>query len=91
MQRDGEGDARKLIGTMEKEDALKKIAFGGRKLALDTFKWKAIGTRQGEIIDSLCKDAISDIKNTQKTPEGSAWRHAGHTKLGSASSQGRKV
>jgi len=45
LQRDGEGDARKLIGTMEKEDALKKIAFGGRKLALDTFKWKAIGTR----------------------------------------------
>jgi len=50
--------ARKLIGIMRKEGALKKIASDGRKLALDTFSWKAIGTRQGEIIDSLCRGKI---------------------------------
>ncbi|MBW2674331.1 MAG: hypothetical protein JRD89_13135, partial [Deltaproteobacteria bacterium] len=51
------GAARKLIGTMKEEGALERIASGGRKLALETFRWKAIGAHQGEIMDSLCRDA----------------------------------
>ncbi|MEA1970609.1 MAG: zeta toxin family protein, partial [Thermodesulfobacteriota bacterium] len=52
---DPSGAARKLIGIMKKNGALKKIASSGHALALDTFNWKAIGTRQGEIIDFLCR------------------------------------
>ncbi len=54
---DPRGAARELIGTMKKEGALERIASGGRRLALDTFRWKAIGGRQGEIMDSLCSTA----------------------------------
>ncbi len=54
---DPRGAARKLIGTMKKEGALERIASGGRRLALGTFRWKAIGGRQGEIMDSLCRTA----------------------------------
>ncbi|MBW2545021.1 MAG: glycosyltransferase, partial [Deltaproteobacteria bacterium] len=58
--------ARKLIGIMSKEGALRKIASSGRKLALDTFSWKAIGIRQGEIIDSLCKAADGNIPREKR-------------------------
>ena len=54
---DPRGAARKLIGTMKKEGALEKIASGGRRFALGTFRWKAIGVRQGKIMDSLCRAA----------------------------------
>ncbi|MDO9515619.1 MAG: glycosyltransferase [Syntrophales bacterium] len=49
--------ARKLIEAMKKEGALERIASGGRRLALGTFRWKSIGVRQGEIMDSLCRTA----------------------------------
>jgi len=58
--------ARKLIGSMRKEGALKKIASSGHDLALDTFSWKAIGIRQGEIIDSLCKAAGGNIPREKR-------------------------
>ncbi|MCD6486144.1 MAG: glycosyltransferase [Syntrophobacterales bacterium] len=55
---DPRGGARKLIEIMGKNGALKKIASSGHTLALGTFNWKAIGTQQGEIIDSLCRGEI---------------------------------
>jgi uridine kinase len=57
---DPHGAAQKLIGIMKKHGALEKIASSGQALALNTFNWKAIGTRQGEIIDSLCKAAVEN-------------------------------
>jgi len=54
---DPRGAARKLIMAMKKEGALERIASGGRRLALATFRWKAIGVRQGKILDSLCRVA----------------------------------
>ena len=58
--KDPTGAARKLIGIMKEEGALEQLASRGRRLALDTFRWKTIGTRQGEIIDSLCKATGKD-------------------------------
>ncbi len=60
---DPRGAARKLIGTMQKEGSLERIASEGRKLALGTFRWMAIGERQGKILDSLCKTAKENRKN----------------------------
>ena len=72
--------ARKLIGIMKKNGALEKIASGGHALALDTFSWKAIGTRQGEIIDSLCRGetpgSAVDGSITQRTRERRAYHRA---------------
>jgi len=74
------GTARKLTGIMKKSGALGKIASSGHALALDTFNWKAIGTRQGEIIDSLCRGEIPggavDGSITQRKREGRAYHRA---------------
>lgn len=59
---DPRGAARQLIGTMKKEGSLERIASGGRRLALGTFKWKAIGGRQGAIMDSLCRTAGENLR-----------------------------
>ena len=71
--------ARKLIGIMNKDGALEKIASSGRKLAQGTFSWKSIGTRQGEIIDSLCRGETpggSIRRITQRIREGRAYHRA---------------
>jgi len=77
---DPRGAARKWTGIMKKNGALEKIASSGHALALDTFNWKAIGTRQGEIIDSLCRGETPggavDRSVTQRKREGRAYHRA---------------
>lgn len=53
---DPRGAARKLIEAVKEEGTLERIASSGNRLARETFRWKAIGERQGEILDSLCSD-----------------------------------
>jgi len=53
---DPRGAARRLIETMKEEGALEWIASNGNRLARDTFRWRAIGERQGKRLDSLCRE-----------------------------------
>ena len=53
---DPSGAARRLIDAVKGKGALGRIASAGRRLAQDTFRWGAIGKRQGEIMDSLCRE-----------------------------------
>jgi len=77
---DPRGAAQKLVEIMKRKGALEKIASGGHALALDTFNWGAIGTRQGEIIDALCRGerpgGTVDRDIAERKREGRAYHRA---------------
>jgi glycosyltransferase involved in cell wall biosynthesis/uridine kinase len=52
--------AQRLIKLINDKDQLYKLASNGHMLSKNTFSWKAIGMRQGEIIDFLCQGKSPD-------------------------------
>jgi uridine kinase len=52
---DSAGAAHRLVKIINNKDRLQKLASNGYLLSKNTFSWKSIATRQGEIIDSLCR------------------------------------
>jgi len=63
---DPAGAAHRLIKIINNKDRLQKLALNGYTLSKNTFSWKAIAMRQGEIIDFLCQGKSPD-KNVESS------------------------
>jgi glycosyltransferase involved in cell wall biosynthesis/uridine kinase len=57
---DPAGAAHRLIKIINNKDRLQTLALNGYTLSKNTFSWKSIAMRQGEIIDFLCQGKSPD-------------------------------
>ncbi|MBN2515267.1 MAG: glycosyltransferase [Deltaproteobacteria bacterium] len=61
--------AQRLIKIIGDKDRLQKLASNGYLLSKNTFSWKAIAVRQGEIIDFLCQGKSPDNNIESSIPK----------------------